>query len=357
MCKFVISLVLLLSIVSISSVQAQDEPVLRIGYLPIMVMEQHFVAEDQGWYDELGIEYETIRFQGGPAIVQAFAAGELDVAWVGINPSLVMAARGIPVSVVAANVYDGLDVIANDTFAEIWAENPTAEAFSIYEEQEGRKLRVATLSQGSTPDTVLRLWLDQLGLTTDDIELSGLGIDQVQAALAANRVDASLIMEPVITLSQEQDWGFQVIVPGGEILPLQPGATLTVSQDLIDNNPDLVSQLVDIHIRGTLFANDDLDEAARIASEGIGAEILPVEIARIAVESPTLNWISDPNIIIDSTQTYNAFQVEIGVFDEAVAMEDLFDTSFFDALIETNPEYAEQLPNPLTASEDAEETE
>jgi len=352
--KLTIFLVLILSITSISSTQAQNDDTLRIGYLPIMVMQQHFVAEDQGWYDELGVPYETIRFQGGPAIVQAFAAGELDVAWVGINPALVMAARGIPVKTVAANVYDGLDVIANDEFAAIWADNPTAEAFAIFEEQTGRSLRVATLSQGSTPDTVLRLWLNQLGLTTEDIELSGLGIDQVQAALAANRVDLSLIMEPVITLAEVQDWGFEIIVRGGEILPLQPGATLTVSQDLIDTQPELVQQLVDIHVRATIFATQNLDEAARIASQEIGEDILSPEIALIAVQSSALNWISDPSIIIESTQIYNEFQVEIGVFDDPVPADNLFDTSFFEAVVDANPEYLDQLPNPLNEETTAE---
>lgn len=339
--KLSILVLLVLTALSISITQAQDT--LRIGYLPIMVMEQHFVAEDQGWYDELGVDYETIRFQGGPAIVQAYAAGELDVAWVGINPALVLAARGVPIKVVAANVVNALTVLANDEFAAIWEENPTAEAFALYEEQTGHPLRVATLAQGSTPDTVLRLWLGQLGLTVEDIELSSLGLDQVQAALAANRVDASLIMEPVISLSAEQGWGFQAIVFGDEILEQQPGATLVVSQDLIDNNPELVTQLVDIHIRATIYANSDLDEAARIASEGIGEEILSVEVARVATESRAINWISDPNLILESTQIYNEFQVELGVFEEPVPQENLFDTSFYEAIIEANPDYLELL--------------
>ena len=251
-----------------------------------------------------------------------------------------------------ANVTEALTVIANDDFREIWEADPTAGAFATYEEEFGRKLRVATLPQGSTPDVVLRLWLSQLGLTPDAIEIIPLGVEQVQASLATNRVDASLIMEPVISLAQEQEWGFQPIVFGNEILEDQPGAVLLVSQDLIDNRPELVQTLVEIHIRATIFANEDLDEAARIASERIGEEVLSFDIARVAVESQAINWIYNPYQIVESTQVYNEFQVELGIFDEPLAIEDVFDFSFYDAAIEANPEWAPE--DDEAASEDGE---
>lgn len=334
-----LSLALLLFIVPISA----QENVLRIGYLPIMVMEQHFVITDQGWYDELsdyGInEVEATRFSSGAPIVQAFAANELDIAYVGINPALVMASRGVPITVVAANVTNALTFIANDEFAAIWAENPTAEAFEIYEAQVGNKLRVATLPQGTTPDTVLKLWLDQLGATGDEIEIIPLGIEQVQVALATNNADASLIMEPVISLADAQGWGYSTLVTGAEILADQPGAVLIVRNSLIEENPELVEKLVELHIRATIYATSDLDEAARIASEQIGDDILSIDIARIAAESSALNWISSPYQILESTRIYNDFQVALEVFDEPVDLDILFDTSFYDAVIEANPEF------------------
>lgn len=337
-----LSLALLLFIFPAS---AQDEETLRIGYIPIMVMEQHFVITDQGWYDELsdfGItDVEATRFSSGAPIVQAFAGNELDIAYVGINPALVMASRGVPITVVASNVTNALTFIANDDFSAIWAETPSAEAFAIYEEQVGNKLRVATLPQGTTPDTVLRLWLNQIGATGDEIEIIPLGVDQVQVALATGNADASLIMEPVISLAESQDWGFSTLVTGAEILADQPGAVLIVRDSLIEENPDLVEKLVELHIRATIYASSDLDEAARIASEQIGDDILSIDIARIASEE--LNWISSPYSILESTRAYNDFQVALEVFDEPVDLDVLFDTSFYDAVIEANPDFEEAL--------------
>lgn len=337
--------VLLVIFAIFHSASAQDDDTLRIGYIPILVMEQHFVISEQGWYDELeefGItNVEQTRFSSGPPMVQAFAANEVDVGFVGINPALVMASRGVPVKVVSGNVVEALAVLVSDEFADIYEENPGADALRAYEEAQGRPLRFATLPQGSTPDTVLRLWLTQLGLTSDDIEIIPLGVEQVQTALATGEVDGSLIMEPVITLAQEQEWGYRIIVQGGEILENQPGAVLVVSDRLIEDNPALVEKLVELHLRATFFANEDKDAAAEAATAIIGEEILPFEIARIAVDSPALRWTANPYNILESTQAYNDFQVELEVFDEPVAQEDLFDLSFYDAVIEAFPEFAE----------------
>ena len=328
------------------SFAAQDEDTLRIGYIPIMVMEQHFINSEEGWYselEELGVsEVEATSFSSGAPMVQAFAAGELDVGFVGINPALVMASRGVPVKVVASNVVDSLAVTVSNEFADIYEDNPGAEAFEIYREQVGRPIRFATLPQGTTPDTVLRLWLDQLGLDAEtDISIVPLGVNQVQSALATGEVDGSLIMEPVLSLAQEQEWGYRTIVGGGEILENQPGAVLVVTEELIENNPELVEKLVELHLRASELAIADRDRAAEIASSYIGDDILSVEIARIALDSNSLRVQPNPYSILESTEAYNAFQVALGVFDEPVTQDQLFDLSFYDAVIEAFPEYAE----------------
>jgi len=338
--RFTALILIALLILPVASIaNAQDDDTLRIGYLPILVMEQFFVADQQGWFDELGVTTESIRFSSGAPVVQAFAAGELDVAYVGINPALVMASRGLPIKVVAANAHDALSLIANDTLATLWEEYGDGQALTQFVEQEGRLLRVVTLPEGTTPNTVLRLWVASLGLEIDDVvEIIPLGVQQVQAALATGEADASLIMEPVISFAQQQEWGFELIVPGSKILENQPGAVLVVSDALIAENPELVQSIVDLHIEATILANEDKELAAQAASDFIGEEVLPLDIALIAVEAGNLNWIANPYNILESTQVYNEFQVDLEVFDEAVAQEDLFDLSFFDAAIEANPE-------------------
>ena len=74
--KFTLLIILLFSFSIIAPIAAQEDDTLRIGYIPILVMEQNFVASDQGWYDELGVDnIEEIRFRFWPTHCPSFCSG------------------------------------------------------------------------------------------------------------------------------------------------------------------------------------------------------------------------------------------------------------------------------------------
>ena len=68
---------------------------LTLGTLNVFPMMQYFVINQQGWYDDLGPDIEVQTFGGGPPLVQAYASGDIDFAYVGISPGLVAIANGI----------------------------------------------------------------------------------------------------------------------------------------------------------------------------------------------------------------------------------------------------------------------
>ena len=41
---------------------------------------QHFVMQEEGYYDELSVDVTVERFSNGPSLVKAFASGDTDVA-------------------------------------------------------------------------------------------------------------------------------------------------------------------------------------------------------------------------------------------------------------------------------------
>ena len=66
------------------------------------------------WVRELF--YDTIwrEFTDGPAIVQAYGGGEIDVAMFGIVPSMIVIDRGLPARVTAANIREPTAILAHD---------------------------------------------------------------------------------------------------------------------------------------------------------------------------------------------------------------------------------------------------
>ncbi|MFB6286846.1 MAG: ABC transporter substrate-binding protein [Candidatus Bipolaricaulia bacterium] len=312
---------------------------LRLGFIPVYPMMQYFVAREQGWYEEAGIPIEASRFSSGPPIVQALAAGELDLAYIGISPAAVSIARGVPAQVVAANVKEPNVILANERLRSLW-EQYGAEAFARFREAEGRRAKIVTLPEGSTPDILLRFWIiERLGLDLEaSIEIVPVGAPQVLQSIARGDVDGASVIEPSPTLIAERGFPFEPIAFADEILPGQPGAVVEVTQGLLNDQPERVEALTEIHLEATKFVQDNPDQTAEFASAVIGPQALPVEIAREALDSRATCFISDPHAITDGTLVYNDLQNRLGIVDRQLEVPDVFDFSFYDRMVDERPE-------------------
>lgn len=314
---------------ALTAAPARAEPI-RIGYIPILPMTQLFVMQGEGWLGEAGIEVETVRFQSGPAIVQATASGDMDVMFFGIGPAMVSRARGQDVKVVAANVIKQVAAIGRGPFAALAEEHGVEAAFAEFVAAEGRPVKLATLPKGSVPDTTLRYWLQkQIAVDPATYEIVGMGANQVQQSLLAGAVDAASILEPILTIVERREPSARILARGGDMLPNQPGAVMAVRERLIAAQPDTVATLVTLHKRATDLMLADPDTAARHVHAAISNGLLPRDIITAAIKSPSNTFVSDPATIIDSTRVMHDFQAEIGTLKRAVPLDELFDRSFY----------------------------
>lgn len=304
---------------------------LTLGTLNVFPMMQYFVIDQQGWYDDLGPDINVQTFGGGPPLVQAYASGDIDFAYVGISPGLVALANGVSSKVVAANVLEPNVMVGSSEFRSYWVEHG-ADAFEQFRSDKGRKPRFATLPAGSTPDVFLRYWITEvLGLDLDVIEIVGQSPSALQSTLSTGNADAGSAIEPVPTILEENpDTDMEPFKYAGEIMPGQPGAVLQPSQSLVDDNPDLVQELVDIHVRATGFIHENRTRAAEMASEVIGSDILTPAVATQAINSPASNFISNPRRIVEKSLVYNDFHQELGSVDTDLSESDVFDHSFYE---------------------------
>jgi NitT/TauT family transport system substrate-binding protein len=308
---------------------------LEVGYMPILPVAQVFIMEGEGWTQEAGLRFNLVRFQNGPAMVQAVASGELDVMFFGIGPALVARGRGHDIQVVASSIVEQIGLIAGETLSTYWDSANPAGLFSSFEQGEGRQARIATFPQGSVPDIVLRYWLsEELGVSFDALEIVPMGADQVQQALLAGSVDGASILEPTLTIVQERDPSTQILTRASQMFPGQPGAVLAVRSQLIEEQPEAVQRLVELHVRATEFLKTNISASAAHAVEFIGAGLVEPQIIERALQSPSTNYMADPRQIIEPTQRMHDFQLETGSLAAPVDLEVLFNTMFYENAVE-----------------------
>jgi NitT/TauT family transport system substrate-binding protein len=305
---------------------------LELAYLPILPMAQLLVMEGEGWAKAEGLDLKLTRFSSGPAEVQALASGKFDAAYVGIGPTIVARAKGIDLKVVAAGCINQVALIARGNLAKNYggAASPAAALAAIHKAS-GHPVKIATLPKGSTPDTVLRYWLERTAkVAPADYEIVGMGQARVQQALLAGSVDAASILEPILTIVQKRDPGAKILVSGSDLFPNQPGAVVAVRERTIKAKADAVQKLVALHVRATKFIKEHPVEAAKDIEKMIGKGLVASDVMLAAVKSPMTQPVADPELIVGATKALLAFQESLGVTTK-VDLDALFDPSFYKA--------------------------
>jgi NitT/TauT family transport system substrate-binding protein len=302
---------------------------LTVAYMPIYPDLQYFVMEGEGYLGEIDAEIDGREFTDGPAIVQAYGGGDVDVAMFGIVPSMIVIDRGIPAQVTAANIVEPMGIMADEELQSLWADHG-ADAFDVWADEHGRRFRFGTFPQGSVPDVLLRYWLgDVVGVdpesAVDIIEING--ANAVWQAIAGGEIDGTSIMEPVPTIAAEEGSDVTMFRTASEIMPGQPAA-VTLMSDAVRESP-LAAQFVEQHVRATEFIADSPDGTAEHVESGIG---MPAERARRALDSPLSNFVTDPREIESGTEVFAEFAHDNGQIDEQLTTEGIFDYDVYDSI-------------------------
>lgn len=301
---------------------------ITVAYMPIFPDLQYFVMESEGYFADVDADIDSREFTDGPAIVQAYGGGEIDVGMFGIVPSMTVIDRGIPAKVTGANIKEPMAIMAHEEFHGLW-DDQEADAFAAWEDERGEPFRFGTFPQGSVPDILLRYWLEEIGVDPEnDVEIVEIGgANATFQAIANDEIDGASIMEPVPTRAEIEELPIRTLLTSAEIMPGQPAAVTLMSDEVRDS--EVASQFLSQHVRATEFIQENPEETASIVEDGIG---MPADQAQLALDGPLSNFITDPSEISDATEIFSAFAHENGQIDDELSSEDIFDNGIYDEL-------------------------
>lgn len=294
---------------------------LTFGYQPSTHQIAYMTADVKGWWLEdlapFGItRINDIEFPTGAPEMQAMLSGHIDVAYVGAAPVISALDKGLDAKIVAAVQTQGSNLVLRP---EITYEGP----------EDLKGLKLATFPPGTIQDTLLKDWLKKNGIDPDnDVEILGMGPGDAITAISAKKVDGVFLPHPAPAIIESEGNG-RSVVASGEMVPDHACCVLVVSGNLIREEPELVSQIVKIHIKATDYNTAHIDEASKIFAEMTGWDIEKVDKSLAEWDGA---WIYDPNPIIGSTVNYTQVQHELGYIDNPLTEEEIFDTSFYEAV-------------------------
>lgn len=299
---------------------AQNGPktVLNIGYQPSTHQMAFMTAYSKGWYNETlsaaGIkEIKPFNFPTGAPEMQAMLAGDLDFAYVGSAPVVTAVAAGLDAKIIGAVQVQGSDLVLR-----------TGLNYTVPADLKG--LKIATFPAGTIQDTILRTWLKEQGLDdTKDVEIVAMGPGDATTAIIAGKVDAVFLPAPGAASVEDAGAG-RVVVQSGKMEPEHACCVLVASGDMIRNHPDIVQDVLNIHVKATEYNKQNTAEAAGYMANMTGMKASTITRSLNEWDG---KWVADPDIIIKSVTGYATEQKALGYIKKNVTQQDLFDTSFW----------------------------
>ncbi|OPY50903.1 MAG: taurine transporter substrate binding subunit [Methanosaeta sp. PtaU1.Bin112] len=318
-------IIVLFSSGCITSPESKTEKVsnLRIGYQPTTHHVAEMIAQVKGWWQRdlsaFGItEIKEFGYPSGGSEMQAMKAGDIDIAYICTAPFIRPVTMGLDAKIVVAVNTNGSTLILRP---DLVYEGP----------QSLRGLHIGTFPAGTAQDTLLKVWLENNGINTSEVAITSMGPGDAVSAMFAGRVDGVFLPEPGPAMIELEKKG-RSWVRSGEMQPNHACCAIVVSGKLIREEPELVEQIIRIHMNATDYANAHPMEAAEIYSNRTGQDL---EMIKYSIMTWDGKWMSDPHVLVSDTIAYAKAQYEMNYTQKNVNQSDLFDNSLYDKVMQS----------------------
>jgi NitT/TauT family transport system substrate-binding protein len=219
---------------------------------------------DAGTERRLGAKVEWNLLGTGPAIVDAFERGELDIAYIGLPPAIIGIARGVGITCVGGGHMEGTVMTGKSDARGFPGTQDLGEILGQYA---GRKIGVP--GTGSIHDVILADSLARHNLA-ETIEVKNFAwADMVTETLASGAV-AAAFGTPALAVAARRYAGCRVLYPPSMLWPQNPSYGILASRDFMHRERSLVKAFLSLHEEATRALRTEPGTSAEIISAYVG---------------------------------------------------------------------------------------
>jgi NitT/TauT family transport system substrate-binding protein len=312
---------------------ASAQTTVRIGTTNSSSDVAFFIADKKGYFKKEGLNVTLTPFDSAAKMVAPLGAGQLDVGGGAPSAGLYNAvARGIDIKIVADKGSSPPGYGYNPLL--IRKDLVDSGKFKSFKDLKG--LKIAGVSKGTTPDSILNEALKKGGLKYTDVEMVYMGFPQHVMALQNKAVDAAVTTEPSATRAIQS--GAAVRYHNDEIYPNQQIAVVLYSGTFIKQNPEAAKKFMRAYIRAIRDYNDALKDS-RLAGRNAD-EIVTILTEYTTIQDPNVYRTIVPNGCNPNGKVNEAslrkdfeFYKSQGLIEGNVSVEQALDNSFAEAVV------------------------
>lgn len=264
--------------------------------------------------EEIGINASWKLFPNGPAMMEAFEQGQLDLGYIGLPPAMIGIARGLEIRCVAGGHVEGTVLIGGQTFQ---VKETALDALAQFKGK-----TIGTPRRGSIHDVILRKLIRDGGFG-DSIEIKNFDwADFILDAMMDGEVEGACGTPPLAVLAACQ--GARIILPPYKTWPFNPSYGIIATERLIQESPSLLEDFLKLHEDAcNLLRVHPLKAARRVASV---MKVIDEDFAREVFRISPKYCASLPDEYIDSALAFLPVLREMGYLARDLTKEEVFYT-------------------------------
>jgi NitT/TauT family transport system substrate-binding protein len=280
-----------------------DNPVaITVGTLPAGDYAPLYIAQQEGYFEEEGLDVTIEIIAGGAVGVTQLVSGELEFTSATWANTLAAVSQGLEVQVVREGTNSAKEGI-NGMIA--LADGP----IQSVDDLRGQTISVNTLQ--SATEVQIRDCLATAGLDADDYELVEVPFPEVGAAVTQGRIAAGFVPEPFITIGEAQGLT-SILSPSvcNERQEASPLINWNTAKAYAEQNPAVVAAFVRAMDKATQLAIDDPQ---------VVIDILPTFTTltpELASELTLPSFVEDGTPNLEGAQLVMELMVEYGLLEE-----------------------------------------
>lgn len=309
------------------------DTIIRIGHLSTFYHTAILLMARGEAEQRLGAAVQWRLFGTGPAIVDAFARGELDLAYLGLPPVIIGIGRGVGIVCIAGGHMEGT-VMAGKAR---WRGFPEIEDLdTVLRQFIGRKIGVP--GKGSIHDVILRESLAACGFERDIAIVNYPWADLVTEAIARDEVDAAF-GTPALAVAIQRFAGGRVLYPPSRLWPENPSYGIVAERTFLrDRRRDAEGFLL-LHEEAEFALRSDPGLAAQSIANHVGIVDREFVLEALRVSPRYCAQLTEG--FIASTLRFVPTLRRLGYLGRDVARDEIFDTGLIRAVHPRGDHYAE----------------
>lgn len=295
---------------------------IKVGIFPYSAYTPQIIAQEEGFFAEQNLTVEFVTFQKGPDATAALASGQIDIFATMMDVGTLNAiAQGANIRYVADEGY--VDPNASCAYSTWGIKKSDLDSgrFNDLADLKGMKIAVP---KSSLLEYGLYVLLKQANLTTKDVVITDLPIQNRIEALTSGAIDVTQLGEPWV--SRALDTGLVVSWnPFNSYMPEQQFGAMYFGPTIYDGNEDVGKRFMVAYLKGIRQYNEGkTDRNVELMAQL--TKLDPAEVKKTCWQS----FRNDGSLDFQSIMDFQQWALDMGYIDRLVNETELFDPQFLE---------------------------